>query len=57
MKNYDCGKEQSVLGSMLSEDAKEVIPKIIKIFGDLHKSIFYFKKHQLIYQVVVELHN
>ncbi|MBA7491099.1 hypothetical protein ES702_01644 [subsurface metagenome] len=57
MKNYDLSKEQSVLGSMLSERSKEVIPKIVKIFGDLEKRIFYFKKHPPIYRAVVELHN
>lgn len=57
MKNYDYGKEQSVLGNLLSENAKEVIPKIIKIFGNLHKSIFYSPKHQPIYQAIIELHN
>ena len=57
MKNYDLSKEQSVLGSMLSERSKEVIPKIVKIFGDLEKRLFYFKKHPPIYRAVVELHN
>ncbi|MBA7490754.1 hypothetical protein ES702_01297 [subsurface metagenome] len=57
MKSYDLSKEQSILGSMLSEDAKETIPKITKIFGNLDKRIFYSKKHQPIYQAVVELHN
>lgn len=57
MKNYDLDKEYTVLGSLLSEDAKEVIPKVIKIFGDLGENVFYHETHRAIYRAIVELHN
>lgn len=57
MKIYDLSKEQTVLGSLLSEDTKEVLPKVVKIFGNLGKNVFYHENNRLIYQAIVDLHN
>lgn len=57
MKNYDLSKEQSVLGNLLSVDAKEVIPKVAEIFGTLGKDVFYHKTNRLIYQAILELYS
>ncbi len=57
MKNYDLSKEQTVLGSLLSGDAKKVIPKVVKIFGNQGKNVFYGKNHPQIYQTIIDLHN
>jgi len=54
--NYDLSSEQSVLGNLLSEDAKETIPRIARIFGNLGKEVFYSGKHRTIYQGITELH-
>ena len=58
MENYDLSKEQTVLGSLLSdpEQAKTLIPKLIKIFGNRGKTVFYYEKHQVIFQALFELH-
>jgi len=52
----DFNSEQSVLGNLLSEDSKEVIPKIAKIFGNLGRTVFYSPQHQQVYQGIIELH-
>jgi hypothetical protein len=56
-RNYDLSKEQTVLGSLLSEDTKEAFPKVIKAFRNLGKNVFYYKTTQVIYQAIIELHN
>ncbi|MBA7645027.1 hypothetical protein ES703_52779 [subsurface metagenome] len=56
MKSYDLSKEQSVLGNLLSDDAKETIPKIVKIFGNLGKSVFYHENNRLIYHAILQLY-
>lgn len=56
MKDYDYSTEQSILGDLLSEDAKETIPKVVKIFGGLGREVFYSSKHRIIYQAVIELY-
>jgi len=53
---YDLSIEQNVLGNLLSEDAKETIPKIVKVFDKLGKEVFYSSIHQAIYKVVIELY-
>jgi len=52
----DLSIEQSVLGNLLSEDAKETIPKVVKIFGNLGKEVFYSSIHRAIYKTVIELY-
>lgn len=52
----DLNGEQSVIGNLLSEDSKEVIPKVTKIFGSLGKQVFYSPIHRTIYRGIIELH-
>ena len=56
-ENCDLSKEQTVLGSLLSEDAKEAVPKVIKIFGNLGENAFSYPTNRAIYQAIVELYN
>lgn len=56
MKNYDFSTEASVLANLLSEDAKETVPKVMKIFGDLGRDVFYDGDNRLIYQAILNLH-
>lgn len=53
---YDLSVEQNVLGNLLSEDSKETIPKVSKIFDKLGKEVFYSPIHQAIYKAVIELY-
>ena len=57
MRNYDLSKEQSVLGNLLSEDAKAVIPKVVNIFGNLGKNVFHDENNRLIYDAILQLHD
>lgn len=57
MKNYDLSYEQTVLGSLLLGDPKGLIPKVVKIFGDLGKHVFYHQTNQLIYQAILDLYD
>lgn len=56
-KLYDLSKEQTVLGSLIFEDAKEVIAKVVRILGTKGKSVFYGKYHPEIYQAIVDLYS
>lgn len=54
MENYDYNLEANVLGNLLSEDAKESIPRVRKIFGDLGRGVFYSPDNRLIYQALLD---
>jgi len=52
----DLSIEQNVLGNLLSEDSKEIIPKVVKLFDKLGEEVFYSLIHQAIYKAVIELY-
>ncbi len=55
MENFDYNLEASVVGNLLSEDAKESIPIVRKVFGDLGRGVFYSPDNRLIYQAILDL--
>lgn len=55
MENYDYNLEANVLGNLLSEDAKESVPIVRKVFGDLGRNVFYSPDNRLIYQAILDL--
>ena len=55
MENYDYNIEVNVLGNLLSEDAKESIPRVRKVFGNLGRNVFYSPDNRLIYQAILDL--
>ena len=59
MENYDVGKEQTILGSLLSDptEAKKAIPKLAKIFGSRGEKVFYYEKNRAIYEAIYELYS
>jgi len=52
----DLSIEQNVLGNLLSEDSKEIIPKVVKLFDKLGEEVFYSLIHQAIYKAAIELY-
>jgi len=47
-------REQTVLGDLLVWP-KELLPEVVKAFGDLGESVFYSQMHRAIYKGIVEL--